>query len=89
MEYRRAIAEAVTPKLVTAVLMKMAKKALAGDAACARLFLERVLGRVQDAPPLEDDSPEHLAKRFAASLRELDDYVPKYPLPDSPDEKYL
>ena len=80
-EYRKAIHAAIEPELVVRVLLRMAAAALEGDVQAARLFCERVLGRIPDAMPLEDiESPEALAGRFAARMAELDAAIPsKFP----------
>ena len=52
---RRAAMDAIGPEHVTAILRKVAKRALEGDLKAARIVLDRVLGRPREEP--EEGSP--------------------------------
>jgi hypothetical protein len=49
-ELRRAVEEAISPDHAAAIIRRLARKALEGDVAAARLVLERTCGRSAEAP---------------------------------------
>ena len=72
-ELRRAAEEAVTPEMVQAAMRKCAMLALQGNLPALRLFLERTLGRVAEAPtgePLDLAPPKlRTAAECSAALQ--------------------
>ncbi len=52
--FRSALMAAVTPEDMTAIAHKLIGQAKAGDIRAASLLLDRVLGKVPDAPDLLD-----------------------------------
>ncbi|HEX6944300.1 MAG TPA: hypothetical protein VF128_15335, partial [Gemmatimonadaceae bacterium] len=68
---------AVTPEMVSAAMRKLALQALQGNMPALRLFLERTLGRVAEAPagePLDITPPKlRTAAECSAALQSVTD----------------